>query len=432
MSESLHHYFRNIEIEGKSLEKEIAENTEKYRKGNFKLVFPKEKQVQSVKVIQKSHAFSFGANTFMLESFDSHEQNEEYKEKFKKLFNLGVVGTFWADYEPQKGVYRFDKDSPYMRRRPPIDTAVEFCRENGMTVKAHNLIWHQASFHPSWTNSDKTQIMPDIYDYIAALADRYGDTFQIVDVANEHLCRGAIGRWGNGPMPKDYVRETFKKADKLFPNAKLMTNENHMACWVDFCLDSSPYYLYLKMLEASGCRVDAIGMQYHAFVSKVHEEYFGTAMMDIEQVDRMLKFYEIFERPIHISEITIPSTLFGEKVDEGFQREITENLVRLWFSRPYNEAIIWWNLLDGTAYQDEDKFQGALLRNDLSVKPVYTMLDNLINKEWHTEQTVTQINNNSCVFRGFYGDYDVELLCKDGTKETVQVTLNEDNMAVSL
>ncbi len=432
MSESLRHCFKDIGIEGSPIEKEIAENTEKYRKGNFNLRLPANKRVERVKVKQVKHAFNFGCNTFMLEGFAGEEQNREYEEKFVKLFNLGLVGTFWKDYEPQKGAYRFDKDSPFVHRRPPIDTALEFCQKNRLTVKAHNLIWHRDSMHPDWVQRDKQNILPDIFDYFEALANRYGDCFKYIDVANEHTCRGLIGVWGNDPMPRDYVYEVYKKADQLFPNSKLLTNENHMGSWVEFCQDSSAYYLYLKSLLASGCRVDEIGMQYHAFISEVHEERFGLSMMNLADLDSVLKYYESFEKPIQISEVTIPSTLFGEKVDEGLQREITENLVRLWFSHPQVNSVIWWNFSDGTAYEDEDKYKGALLGENLAEKPVYHMLDRLINQEWHTEQTIGEIRDNACTFRGFYGEYDVELLCAGGAVETVRVVLDEDNKTVSL
>lgn len=117
--------------------------------------------------------------------------------------------------------------------------------------------------------------------------------------------------------------------------------------------------------------------------------------------------YGSFNKPIQISEITIPSTIFGEKTDEGLQREITENLFRLWFSNPNMEAIIWWNLSDGAAFGNEDEFKGALLRSDMSEKPVYEMLDRLINKEWHTEETVNASEDGSFNFRGFYGEYEI-------------------------
>ena len=416
MSESLRHLYENISICGKPLEKEIENNIEKHRKGDFKVKLPDGMRAEKIRVKQIKSDFMFGANTFMLDSFNSNEQNDEYKEKFLKLFNTAVVGTFWRDYEPKKGEYRFEKDSSFVPRRPPVDSVLEFCKENGLTAKAHNLIWHRKMMQPEWLNNDHTKILPDILEYMRALSERYKDVFKYIDVANEHLCRGRIGQWGNDEMPQDYVYDVYKEADKLFPNSKLMTNENHMYTWVDYCFDSSPYYIYLQALQAKGCRVDSIGMQYHAFVSREHEQFFGRGMFDIECIDKVLKGYSVLGKPMQISEITIPSTLFGEKTDEGLQREITENLFRLWFSTPNMEAIIWWNMFDGSAFGNEDEFKGALLRNDMSEKPVYKMLDNLINKEWRTETAVTASEDGTFSFRGFYGDYEIVAETDNGEK----------------
>lgn len=326
------------------------------------------------------------------------------------------MGTFWRDYEPEKGKYRFEKNSSFVPRCPPIDSVLEFCKENSLTAKAHNLIWHRKMMQPEWLNNDHTKILPDILDYMKALSERYKDVFKYIDVANEHLCRGRVGQWGNDEMPQDYVYDVYKEADKLFPNSKLMTNENHMYTWVDYCLDSSLYYIYLQALQAKGCRVDSIGMQYHAFVSREHEQFFVRGMFDIECVDKVLKGYSVLDKPMQISEITIPSTLFGEKIDEALQRQITENLFRLWFSTPNMEAIIWWNMFDGSAFENEDEFKGALLRNDMSEKPVYKMLDNLINREWRTETAVTASEDGTFSFRGFYGDYEIVAETDSGEK----------------
>ena len=94
------------------------------------------------------------------------------------------------------------------------------------------------------------------------------------------------------------------------------------------------------------------------------------------------------------------------------------------------EAIIWWNLLDGTAFADEDIYKGALLRDDMSEKPVYTMLDNLINKEWKTTEVVKPDENGEFNFRGFYGEYEVTVHNRNTT--SYKCSLTKDNKNVEL
>ena len=72
----------------------------------------------------------------------------------------------------------------------------------------------------------------------------------------------------------------------------------------------------------------------------------------------------------------------------------------------------------------ENVYHAGLLRYDCSEKPVYKVLDRLLNKEWNTsfEQTVS----NQLRFSGFYGDYDVEVEYQ-GKKTVVSLSLHRDN-----
>ncbi|RYZ49065.1 MAG: hypothetical protein EOP49_17185 [Sphingobacteriales bacterium] len=91
------------------------------------------------------------------------------------------------------------------------------------------------------------------------------------------------------------------------------------------------------------------------------------------------------------------------------QAKLTRNFYRLWFSHPSVEAIIWWNLVDGTAVKGEDKWNGGLLNNDFSAKPSYTVLNTLVNEEWKTRIDTTVTGKSEYAFRGFFGDYEVTI-----------------------
>ena len=142
-----------------------------------------------------------------------------------------------------------------------------------------------------------------------------------------------------------------------------------------------------------------------------------------------LKLLDAFERygdfrlPISVSEISIPS--FGyDSEDEELQAELTKRLFKLWFGRKYVDSIVWWNLADETAFGDENRFHSGLIRNDCTEKPVYRVLDSLINQEWRTNLNGNA--NGTFYFTGFYGDYEVEATCGGKTvKKTVR--LYKDN-----
>ena len=56
------------------------------------------------------------------------------------------------------------------------------------------------------------------------------------------------------------------------------------------------------------------------------------------------------------------------------------------------------------------------MRFDLSPKPAYFKLKELLQKTWHTEETLVSDGEGSVSFRGFYGDYRVEIEDTHGTR----------------
>ena len=57
----------------------------------------------------------------------------------------------------------------------------------------------------------------------------------------------------------------------------------------------------------------------------------------------------------------------------------------------------------------ENRYYGGLLRFDLSEKPAYRKLRELVKKTWHTEEKIETGTDGICRFRGFYGDYRLTL-----------------------
>ena len=102
-----------------------------------------------VKLVQKNHAFRYGANLFMLDEFDSAEKNQLYRKYFAEGCNIATLPFYWSDLEPEQGKPRFAADSPKVYRRPAPDLCLDFCEANGIEPKAHCL--NYAVFTPGNT-----------------------------------------------------------------------------------------------------------------------------------------------------------------------------------------------------------------------------------------------------------------------------------------
>lgn len=410
----------------------IARDIEENRKGQFVLTFKNENGEPlsdvRVKVKQKKHEFKFGCSAFYLDQYEDEERRTLYKDRFKQLFNYAVVPFYWDTLEPEQGKPRFESDSPFMSRRPPIDTIMEFCKENDIRAKGHCLVYN--SFQPSWISDDNETLKRQITKRIREIAERYEDRIFDFDVINEMITVYKNAYPGNGARnmqiadEADHEKWAFDICRRYLPNANLYWNEGMFETFGDHYKGfRSFYYLMIQRMLREGVKIDGLGMQYHAYASKENAETGLSAVCNPLRIIDVLERYGDFKLPIHISEVSIPS-YSNEKEDEELQAELTKRLFKLWFSSKYCEAIVWWNLCDNTAYRSENKFHSGLLRYDCTEKPAYKVVDELINKEWNTsfEKTVS----GELRFSGFYGDYDIEVEY-EGRRTVTSLSLHHDN-----
>lgn len=167
------------------------------------------------------------------------------------------------------------------------------------------------------------------------------------------------------------------------------------------------------------------------------EEYEKTRLdYDPQQLYRIMDRYAKLNKPIQITEVTIPAYSCDAE-DEEIQAELIENLYSIWFSHPNVEQIIYWNLVDGYAAfapigdmtSGENYYYGGLLRHDMSPKPAYYKMKELFQKKWHTDAEVLTDENGTAYFRGFYGDYDAEIEV-DGKVYKKKISLSKNGIDV--
>ncbi len=438
----------NFESNKDFFEGVVYPNIEKYRKGNMKIsvVDKSGNPVSDAKITVKQtrHEFKFGANLFLLDELETDEKNQLYKERFKKTFNIATLPFYWNSVEPEKGNTRYSKDSPKYYRRPAIDLCMEFCEENGIEPREHALAYER--FFPEWlVDATVDEIKEALEKRYKEIAERYASKMPTIEVTNEML-------WGHDEgttkfyNEDDYIEWCFKLAEKYFPNNQLAINEYAGACWWANCRSTDNYYAYIQANLLKGARIDAIGMQYHIFNSRQEELDQAKYLYDPIFLYKHMDLYSGLINHLQVTEITIPA-YSSDTEDEEIQAKLLEYLYSLWFSHPAMEQIIYWNLVDGYAYVHnptperirmsqgdmtvgENVYYGGLVRFDMSPKPAYYALENLINKKWHTEA-----NGQGCVdFRGFYGDYEIEIIIgeKAVTKKFTLSSKTENNLTITV
>ena len=407
------------------VEEKVSHGIETYRKGDGKIhiIDTNGNPVAGakIKLNQKSHEFRFGANIFMLDELETPEKNDIYKKHFAEVFNMATLPFYWDALEPERGKPRYAKDSPKVYRRPAPDLCIEFCKEHGIEPREHALAYDH--FFPTWLyDAEINEVKAELERRFAEIAERYADKIPTIEVTNEMKHAHGKTKFYDDP---DFVEWCFRLAEKYFPNNQLGINESRRFAWCDNCRTSDAYYAYTEAAILKGARIDAIGMQYHLF-NKREEEYEKTRqMLNPRLLYAHMDMYSRLGKPLQITEITIPSYSWDPE-DEEIQAEMLEKLYSVWFSHPNVEQIIYWNLVDGYAHlwdPDPDKirasqgdmtlgenyYYGGLLRFDMSPKPAYLKLKELLQKKWHTEAEAVTDADGCTSFRGFYGTYNVEI-----------------------
>jgi endo-1,4-beta-xylanase len=375
-----------------------------------------------VKIEQTGHEFLFGSTLFMLDGFESEEQNRRFEEVFLSLFNHGSVPFYWKTLEPEQGNIRFEKDSEFIYRRPPPDAVLEFCQKHNIFPKGHPIVWdNQEHAYPDWLPDDEDNIWKLMERHIEKLAARYGRTIPVWDVVNE-----LYNRHEHMTKPYDFGFRSFEKAASVFPPETQLVINDVTALWGDIKREYSTYYLIIENILLKGAKIDGIGLQCHFMQTQTFNKFLQGKFMHPRDIFKVMDTYAHFGMPLHITEITIPTlnTPYGEEI----QARVTKNLYRIWFSHPNMKSIVWWNMVDNTAASGQDRWRGGFLDDNMQPKKSYHVLNRLINEDWKTRMETRSNNEGRTDFRGFYGEYTITAgTGKRSTKHVIKVLKGKEN-----
>ncbi len=418
--------------DGKAIEEmilaEADKNVEKYRKSDaiIEIVDKKGRPIRDTEIAinQTTSDFLFAANVTLITGdlgstiqiehyryqprFTTKEQEDEYKDKFAKLFNCATIPLYWNSVEPEAGNPDFSA----------VDRVLEWCKLHNIKVKGHTLVWVHGDNVPKWfRNLAVDEQRKSLERHIRDTVSRYKGKIDMWDVVNE-------AAWAKitlaGMTMKEYTSLPFLWAKESDPNALLAINEAHK---ITPSPEMDMFMQILDDFESNNIPYDIIGIQAH--INR-------TDRFRLEEVIQMLDKYAKFGKTIHITEFTpcsdglpIENSWKQGKWTEEEQADYTIKFYKTCFSHPSVESIGWWDFTDYSSWQTN----GGLLRADLSPKPVYDALKNLIHNEWKTKAQGKTDKKGLYKFRGFHGKYDVFIKLSKGNivKKEIHIQKNSEN-----
>ncbi|NWG12822.1 MAG: endo-1,4-beta-xylanase [Acidobacteria bacterium] len=415
---------RTKDVEDRML-KQADANIEKYRKGSVSVRFINKEgdslRDGAVEVIPQRHDFLFGCILFDLVRSENTYRQELFKERFKALFNYAVFPFYWPSYESRQGMPRWED----------MQAALDWCRLNAITTKGHPLVWACRSGVPPWLSGYSVEETVELLKARVANTVRgFRGLIDIWDVVNEPINVKTWNRkaahledgndWGvEEPISEvaDYVEAALRWARDANPGATLIVNEygtlaNEKA--------RERFDALLAELTARKAPISGVGIQAH----EPRQEWFSP-----EEVWKTFDLYARHGHPVHITELHPQSS--GKQITGGWrtgtwtaeaQAEFTGQFVRLCFGHPTVASINWWGLSDRNIWLEG----GGLIDEEYRPKPVFEVLDRLINKEWRTRISVRLDSAGVASFRAFFGTYDLKLTTKDGRVRSYPIHVRKD------
>ena len=164
---------------------------------------------------------------------------------------------------PTEGVFNFVE----------ADRIVDWAISNGMDVRGHALVWHEAT--PAYFyEGTREEIRTRLETYVTTVVEHFRGRIQVWDVVNEvvsvDIFRGdagvgpdRIGDWYQAVGNADYIDWAFQAARDADPDALLFLNE--------YATDNpikQPWMLeILQRLQDRGVPIDGVGHQFHLFLA---------------------------------------------------------------------------------------------------------------------------------------------------------------------
>ena len=190
------------------------------------------------------------------------------------------------------------------------DKIANFCRQNGIKLRGHNLLWHSQMadwmFYDKKKNLVKKEVLfKRMREHIHTVVNRYKDVIYCWDVVNEAIkdgpARPAFMGGKDQPLREsafykicgndEFIRKAFEYAREADPNALLFYNDYNECDPVK----RDRIYNMVKDMKAAGVPIDGIGMQGHYNI-------YGPSEADMEAA--LEKYSEIVDH-IHVTELDI-------------------------------------------------------------------------------------------------------------------------------
>ena len=287
-----------------------------------------------------------------------------------------------GEIHPAEGVWNFEE----------ADRVANFCRQNGIPLRGHNLCWHSQFCDWMFTDKKGKPVSKEVFykrlrEHIHTVVNRYKDVVYAWDVVNEAISDQGFARPGEEPNPyrisrlyqlcgDEFIAKAFEFAHEADPDAILFYNDYN---------ETDPgkrdrIYNMVKKMQEAGVPITGIGMQGHYNIYGPSDEDIEAAIIKYSQ---LVKHIHVTELDIRVNEDMggqlrfnqgnaqpIPSYLAIQQQDQ-YNRVF--KVLRKYHQ--YIDNVTFWNLSDRDSWLGVNNHP-LLFDENFKPKPVYNIVRN--------------------------------------------------------
>jgi len=280
---------------------------------------------------------------------------------------------------------------------------------------------------PYWRNVPYDEFLKRLYEHVSTTVKRFAPSVDYWEAVLEP-------NFGNhNPLnlkKNEYYQAIVKSIQAIRdndPTATVEINLSYPCGGIDWL---NNFQIVQEMLDRN---IDfaVIGLQfyYNAYIGAGN---YQMTKMPFSEMSACYDKYETMLTPhrkkIVGSEFSVPSEAptgqigyWGIPWSDETQAQYLATAYTIFFSKPSNMGLIWWNTVEPSPFV----YNGGLIRDDGTPKKSYYTLQRLIESWTTTEEGITD-NSGAITFKGFGGDYEVEIINPaNGESMVTQVHVTE-------
>ena len=224
------------------------------------------------------------------------------------------------------------------------DAIVSFGLGNGMQIKGHALIWHQAV--PGWVGAlSPADLRVAFENHIRSVAGHYRGRVRAWDVVNEAVADNGSGLRDTVFRQKlgdQYIADAFRLAREADPQALLFYNDYGGE---GLNQKSDRIFELVQGLRAQGVPIDGVGLQMHITAANPPSE--ASIAANMRRLASLGLSVNISEMDVRIRDV--PGTTQA-RLD--VQKSVYRSIVSVCVAEPRCDGVTFWGFTDAHSWID--------------------------------------------------------------------------------